>query len=268
MRPIVILTLVALAGCSSADLVVVGSDDAVADAAEGAVDTASSEDTTAAADSGEADTTEATDTAPASDTAPIDATPDAGLDAGGDAVDAGDDADDDEGIDAHDGGLDAMGDASEVDAVVDAPPDAADASCDTPLHCYWDRDGDGFVASAGAVDACVCPSGTKTISATGTLFDCSDEDPAVHPGAGYHDTAYCVPGTGCATKSFDYDCSGVEDKEVAVTFGGCSAFSAGCVGAGWQTGVAECGGTNNFVTCSKALISCNQAVAARLQRCR
>ena len=252
MRPFAVLLFGTLTGCSSADLVVAGADDAA------------TADTTPDDVGGDVGVDAADDSSVAIDSAVGDdsgSTPDASPDALAEVPsDVGDDGGHDDAIDVEIGG----------DASTDGPlGDALDAACDVLLRCYYDRDADGYVSTAGAFDACLCPSGTKTIAATGTLFDCSDEDPAVHPGAAFHDGAYCVPGTGCSVKSFDYDCNGSDDRELATAFTGCSTFSTGCTGNGWQgTTVAACGVTQNFVTCAKATLSCSQTVTARVQRCR
>jgi hypothetical protein len=273
-------SLVLVAGCSSADLVVAAPDDD-ATPSDGAVVTETAGDETAG-DAGE-DARETSPTADTADSAIVDGAPDGAPEASIDAtiddslahLDTGSDGGDAspaDAPDARDAGDAADGDAFATDVPVpDVAGDAiADAAkCDAPVRCYLDRDDDDYVAATGAFDACTCPVGSKTISATGTLFDCHDDDPAVHPGAGFRDLPYCVPGTACTVKSFDYDCNGTQDKELGSAFGGCSTFGSGCVGAGWQGGtVPECGATQGFTTCSKATLSCAQSSAWRLQRCR
>jgi hypothetical protein len=273
--------LTAITGCSSADLVVEAADDAAS-----AADTAPTIDSSPAPDANDA--SDARETIDAGDAQKDDAIADTHVDAIGEtdaaidedadattdgpadaALDGMDDAASDGAGDAAlDAALDAVGDAP-LDGAGDAVPDGADATCDVLLRCYRDLDGDGSVAAAGAFDACECPSGSKTISPTGTLFDCNDEDPRVHPGAGFQGTAYCVPGTSCTTKSFDYNCNGSEEKETTGGFPGCSSFGSGCNGQGWQSGSAPaCGGSASYVVCGKSGLSCATSVSTVLERCR
>ena len=71
----------------------------------------------------------------------------------------------------------------------------------------------------------------------------------MHPGVtAFFDSAYCV-GPGCATKSFDYDCNGIEEKKTATVFSSCSSFVSGCTGEGWAGGsAAGCGASADYTT--------------------
>jgi hypothetical protein len=171
--------------------------------------------------------------------------------------------------------------ADDTRVVVDAVPDAitdvvtdaiadGDAliSCDVPIPCYPDADGDGYApADAKPVNACVCGKGFTTRSPAVTI-DCNDEDPRVYPGSmAYYGEAYCVPGTSCTGRSFDYNCSGVEEKQTpGPIFGGCTGA---CVGtAGWSGTVPACGIAGTWVTCKLEVTGCKQPSVAAKQNCR
>lgn len=147
--------------------------------------------------------------------------------------------------------------------------DASDAaSCETPIRCYPDADGDGYAKSEGSVLACTCPSGYTSTAPTSGTVDCNDENPNVHPGVTtYSDTPYCVP-PGCSTKSFDYDCSGTEERQDTVVFTSCSSFLSGCSGAGWVGTVAGCGASADYKSCSTGVAVCSTSTASKKQKCR
>lgn len=154
-------------------------------------------------------------------------------------------------------------DAAKPDAPADALP------CSSPIQCWADLDGDGY-AAAGAVMtlACACPKNTTSRSPSSTI-DCNDEDPRVHPGdVAYQVDPYCVPGTSCSDKSFDYDCSGTEERQDTVVFTSCSSFLSGCSGAGWVGSVAGCGVSADFSSCSTGVATCNTSTASKKQKCR
>jgi len=154
---------------------------------------------------------------------------------------------------------------SAIDSVttIDAPLDVL--ACEAPVTCYVDKDEDGYPATgAKSFFACECPKGS-TIKSPTAVVDCNDEDSRVHPGAtAFQTTAYCVPGTGCATKSFDYDCNGTEDKQYTVKFSSCSL---GCVGEGLAVEPPACGATAGYTTCRFAVL-CNKDSSTVTQGCR
>lgn len=154
--------------------------------------------------------------------------------------------------------------ATDSVTTVDAPLDVL--ACEAPVTCYVDKDEDGYPATgAKSFFACECPKGSTTKSPS-VVVDCNDEDSRVHPGAtAFQTTAYCVPGTGCATKSFDYDCNGTEEKQYTVKFTSCSI---GCAGEG-LTGdpPPACGATAGYTTCRFAVL-CNKDASTITQGCR
>jgi hypothetical protein len=170
----------------------------------------------------------------------------------------------------------------DADAHADADADASaeteggadarlDGPCDAPVFCYVDADGDGYVVAPGAFAACgACPSGSLPIDPATALFDCDDLDPSVHPGATkFETTPYCVPGTSCAKKSFDYDCDGVETPEWTAIGGACATAGSGCSGDGWVgAAAAACGESVAWLTCTRDLLACKPTTDARVQACR
>ncbi len=213
------------------------------------------------------------------DTGVVDARPDTTTDVPTDAqtevlTDSKSDAPDDVATDgpteaATDGPTEAATDsaidgATDSVVTVDAPADAL--PCEAPVTCYADKDEDGFpAAGAKAFVACDCPKGS-TPKSPSVVVDCNDEDSRVHPGAtAFQTTAYCVPGTGCATKSFDYDCNGIDEKQYTTKFSSCSL---GCAGEG-LTGEPPpaCGATAGYTTCRFAVI-CNKDASTITQGCR
>ncbi|MBL8719364.1 MAG: hypothetical protein JNL79_25480 [Myxococcales bacterium] len=154
--------------------------------------------------------------------------------------------------------------ATDSVTTVDAPLDVL--ACEAPVTCYVDKDEDGYPATgAKSFFACECPKGS-TIKSPSVVVDCNDEDSRVHPGAtAFQTTAYCVPGTGCATKSFDYDCNGTEEKQYTVKFSSCSL---GCAGEGLAADPPPaCGATATYTTCRFAVL-CNKDSSTITQGCR
>jgi len=142
---------------------------------------------------------------------------------------------------------------------------AGRCACATPLTCYRDADGDGYLGEP--VDACgSCPDGFEELADEAEL-DCLD-DPSneasamLHPGAWFAEEAYCLgSGAECAagggTASFDYDCNGVEEGLYG-EYGGpsvpglCSHTSHGpwsCLPVGYLSTPPPCGTAASFTTC-------------------
>jgi len=163
--------------------------------------------------------------------------------------------------------------ASDASDATSIEADAIDTDtalpCDAPIRCFVDADGDGYAKSDGSYLACTCPKGTLAIDPTTAGVDCNDDNPNVHPGVTtYHDTPYCI-GTGCTTKSFDYDCNGAEDKQTTTLFTSCSSFLSGCTGAGWAAKEAPaCGTSADYTTCATGLTACTTSNASKKQACR
>ena len=157
---------------------------------------------------------------------------------------------------------------SSADAGAEASTDAgaeasADATCDLLIWCYADKDGDGFApAAAAALQYCSCPAGTTSKSPSITV-DCNDEDPRVFPGTtAFYPDPYCVPGTGCTLKSYDYNCNGTEERQ----YGELTSCPSGCGGAGYNAPV-ECGATATLNQCVKELV-CTKKTVSWKQGCR
>jgi hypothetical protein len=88
---------------------------------------------------------------------------------------------------------------------------SADADCASG-HCrtfFRDSDADGFGTASSSLSVCVpltaaAPAGYSTVSG-----DCCDSDSSAHPGV----TVYSTTPDACA--SFDYNCSGTADLQLA-----------------------------------------------------
>jgi cysteine-rich repeat protein len=139
--------------------------------------------------------------------------------------------------------------------------------------CFPDADGDGFGVKGGAFEACICPTGT-TVNAPDPA-DCSDGNASVHPKqSSSFGFPYCAEPSkdgGCARTSFDYDCSGVEEKKWTRLFpsSGCAVLSlTSCAGEGWQGSVPACGAEGTYVTCVRNALGCKPSEAKLRQECR
>ena len=103
--------------------------------------------------------------------------------------------------------------------------------CINEVVCYRDQDLDGFGAVSDWSCAVAC-SGDR-VSRPG---DCCDDDAAVHPEVtGWHTEPYNCGADGL-TPSFDYDCSGLEEREHPATAAGRCALEVGAclaITPGW-----------------------------------
>lgn len=202
---------------------------------------------------------------------------DTGLPLAADAADAADAATTSDAVTTSDAAMsDGDAPASETEdapasETTDAiPSETGDAAlpCDAPVRCYVDADGDGYAKNEGSMLACTCPPGYRDVAPTSATVDCNDDNPNVHPGVTtFSETPYCV-GAGCATKSFDYDCSGSEEKKDATVFTACSSFLSGCTGAGWAGAAPACGAAADYTTCATGVAVCTTSNASKKQACR
>lgn len=134
-----------------------------------------------------------------------------------------------------------------------------------------DADIDGYTSGAGAVTATLTSGGPRRNSLT-TLSggDCCDTDNHVHPGAGMSMTSSSCAGAG-GWNAWDLNCDGTVTKSDNRTgsYSCTNASNPGCdpcnrsydiVSApGWDTGQPGCGGSANWVSCSRA-VGCWTAV--------
>jgi hypothetical protein len=145
-----------------------------------------------------------------------------------------------------------------------SPPDAAgsDVACSEPIVYYKDADGDGFGVSTETTITCT-PPGSHWSVLTG---DCRDDlsnvkpysvnspDPPVYSCVGYADN------TKPQGVSFDYDCTGTEDKDPSNAYGPEPACSGplDCTGVGYAavnpartgTGIDPYCGSTSVKRCS------------------
>lgn len=164
-------------------------------------------------------------------------------------------------------GTDASPDVA-VDASPDAesPVDAADvesseASSDADATEGADADATDVADTGACVKPCDCDD--DGVEAEGTCLgtDCDDHDDRVHPGqAGYFPEA-------SASVGFDYDCSGMIERDPAVDVElSCTGLSlAFCeeVDQGFVNGVPACGASGDWGTCKKSGLECVPDVHAQ-----
>ncbi len=131
--------------------------------------------------------------------------------------------------------------------------DGVDQDCDgftdegVASRFYRDTDGDGFGVVDDFVDACAAPGGFVS-----QPFDCDDADAGVFPEEpDFHAGAR-------ASGSFDYDCDGVETRQIADAAAACDRCTA--AGRIWQDAVPECGATGTYLDCDwSAATGCSEA---------
>jgi cysteine-rich repeat protein len=157
--------------------------------------------------------------------------------------------------------------------------DTIDNDCDgTPddgtvtITCYRDADDDTYGDDDDTVDACSCP--TDYIARGG---DCDDSNADVNPSHSSYETVGYCPGTGgstgCTTRSFDWNCSGSEERLYGVSSGcmfgppGCSLCA--CMGSGF-TAARACGQSGSYRSCGRSgLSACTDlGTEGRVQPCR
>jgi hypothetical protein len=109
---------------------------------------------------------------------------------------------------------------------------------------YYDNDGDTY-GVAGATQ-CWCDSGAFPYTGIDST-DCYDNNANANP----RQTGWFNSHRGDG--SYDYDCSGSEERQYTGTTGGCSwgtisGISCDVNGAGWSGSVPSCGGSGNYVS--------------------
>lgn len=203
----------------------------------------------------------------------------AGLDAsdadaadGSDGDSSLDDADAADGHDGHDG------DAGDEEGGVEAgAPDASeggDEEACAPITWYRDDDEDGFGGPV-SFEGCEPPEEDVWVTQGG---DCHDDNADVHPGqTEFFDVSYEVAG-GSGAKSFDYDCSGVEQtaEDYTKSDGNCSLLGGLCSGNGYLApspqrsgpGVDRYCGSTTYFTCSLGLGCSSSTTTKAAIRCR
>ncbi|MGZ3450172.1 MAG: MopE-related protein [Polyangiales bacterium] len=141
--------------------------------------------------------------------------------------------------------------------------------------CYPDADGDGFGVKDGAITACSCPVGTTpTVPTDPTTTDCYDANKSVNPkDETFFTVSYCAApsSSGCTKRSFDYDCNGVEEKQLTNVFsGGCSLLSGtACTSKeGWKDSVPACGSSGTYIRCVASGLLCKSTDVSLKQACR
>ncbi|MBL6975069.1 MAG: thrombospondin type 3 repeat-containing protein [Deltaproteobacteria bacterium] len=131
---------------------------------------------------------------------------------------------------------------------------------------YNDTDADGYGSSLWK---CLCGAAGdfKVLNDD----DCCDTSSPTHPGQ----TGYFTQINAC--NSYDYNCSGQEDKQWTTSGGGCSDWGVGngCnVESGWEGGTASCGQSKTYITggcgycCFLWTCCCEPSGSSRTQGCR
>ena len=164
--------------------------------------------------------------------------------------------------------------------------DGKDNDCDGTAQdteacaCWVDFDGDGYAATGAAfIPGTSCGAGY-----TGTdpeiRADCFDdvEGANVHPYvtawfADYYCKMYKGGTNICLTKSWDYDCNGIEEQRYTkMNTKACSTATTlvGCVGLPGWTGATPpaCGASATYRTCTWSNNACMGTDAPKTQECR
>ncbi len=124
---------------------------------------------------------------------------------------------------------------------------------------YLDSDADGYGRAAQKQEACVQPAGYVPNS-----LDCDDLDPAAHPGQ----LAFFNVSTK-GTRTFDYNCDGVEQPEAAGLVS-CLNVGMSCQGDGWVGTIPACGQAGVWGKCNKqgsGQPGCGTTTSSKIQSC-
>jgi hypothetical protein len=132
-------------------------------------------------------------------------------------------------------------------------------ACTVPTTFYPDTDQDSFGRSTGTILACAAPTSGNWSAVGG---DCDDDAKLVFPKETTYFEAWYLNAAG--NKSFDYDCSGVEEGAPSQLGAApaCASLSLGCSGTGYAPttrsgpGVNQLCGSTTQVTCKPSGLSC------------
>lgn len=148
--------------------------------------------------------------------------------------------------------------------------DGIDQSCDGMIdegvlsRCLQDLDGDGW---GSPFEACECPpppprGGGDCQDIAGDTFS-----RLIRPG---QPNWFTEPYTRIdGTTSFDFDCSGTDERDFDEVFVACMHDGFGCRGGGWVGTVADCGVRTDFVFCLPGSEpgTCEENLAMQTQPC-
>lgn len=147
-----------------------------------------------------------------------------------------------------------------------APKKVDGTACSTPSQCtsgvcnqYWlDADHDGFTTTSSFRCGSTAPANYRAIQHG---LDCDDNAVNTFPGQTTFFKTPRVNGT------FDYDCSGAEDREI-VALGGCAGVTCGFPGPSWIGNlVPPCGWQSQLLTSCSFGFSCNYTSVTAIQGC-
>jgi hypothetical protein len=140
------------------------------------------------------------------------------------------------------------------------------------IDCYHDADGDGYGDDGDVVTTCSCPP--DYIVRGG---DCEDDLPDVNPDhVTYESDYYCIGGAStcvASRRSWDWDCSGTEERRYTSTYSGCGYGPPGCTicyctGSGWSDSIPDCGRSASYTGCTIGLGCSVSGTSSRTQTCR